>query len=521
MGHDTQLREIESPRLDSWKEIASFLHRDARTVRRWERERRLPVHRVPGGERSGVFAYVSELESWLHSSSTVADVAIVEESKDDAAEVDALQDSGAEDTAQESQQAVPLSAFQSLNSVETAFAALAPAEGAVSSPYSAATHAQISSRIRSYQAISLVLLLTVAIGISAGVIHYREHKAVKTAVHHPNAEAQDLYLRGRYYWNLRTEDGLNSAVDLFTQSIVNDPHYAEAYAGLADAYLLLRQYGHMSNAEAYPRALAAAKQAIALDDASPDAHRSIAFILRFWNWDMTAAEKEYKRAIELNPNDSLSHHWYATALLASNRYPEALAQIDMARRLEPQSVSVMADRGLILSEMDPGAGMLALQQAVDAQPSFPSTHLYLAEADLKLGKYGDFLTESRSAAELSHNAPLIAVLEAAEKTLATKGPKPMLRQLAGDFGPLAQRGTVPAYTTARLYGLADEPGQAMRYLRMSYDHHEPNFLNVADDQAFAQLRSSAEYNSLIARRDVALGSTKEPIARLDTPKFLQ
>jgi hypothetical protein len=168
-------------------------------------------------------------------------------------------------------------------------AATTPAFASLSSaPPQIALLAGAPSLLRHYRALALVVLLTAAAGISAAVVHYREHKPVAAIPHKPSAEAQDLYLRGRYYWNLRTEDGLNCAVDLFTQSIVNDPHYAAAYAGLADAYLLLRQYGHMPDTEAYPRALAAALQAIALDDSSPEAHRSLAFILRFWDWDIAA-----------------------------------------------------------------------------------------------------------------------------------------------------------------------------------------------------------------------------------------
>jgi tetratricopeptide (TPR) repeat protein len=516
MGHDPQLRETESPRLDSWKEIASFLHRDARTVRRWERDRHLPVHRVPGGERSGVFAYVAELENWLHASGPAAGSGPGSESADDPPSAPPqfeASGSAGSDVAVEAPRLAPLSAFNSLNSADGFLSADASAEYAAA--HAGRAHAPLPLR-RHYQAISLIVLLTVAIGISAAVARYQETRPVKTAVHRPNPEAQELYLRGRYYWNLRTEDGLNSALDLFTQSIVNDPLYAEAYAGLADAYLLLRQYGHMRDAEAYPRALAAARQAIALNDSSPEAHRSLAFILRFWNWDMAAAEKEYRRAIELNPNDSQSHHWYATALLSSNRYREALTQIDIARRLEPDSVSVLADRGLILSMMDARAGEIALKQAEEAQPGFLSTHIYLAGDDLRLEQYQGFLDESRTAAELSHNAAMVAVLDSAKQTLAARGAKPMLRELAAKSAPLADHGAASAYVTAKYFGLAGEPAEAMRYLRLACDHREPDFLNVEDDPAFAQLRSSAEYNTLISRRDVAMGG-KQPIARLDVP----
>lgn len=514
MGHDPQLREVESVRLDSWKEIASFLHRDARTVRRWERERQLPVHRVPGGERSGVFAYVAELERWLHAAETVPDA--VTETLANPEAVNSCPDTS-------------LSAFHSLNTFQTTFVAddteiqqytPATAEDFLpphTLPPDTALLAAASRHPRHYQAAALIFFLTIAIGISAAVVHYRENRPLKTIAHRPNPEAQELYLRGRYDWNLRTEEGLNSAVDLFTQSIVNDPHYAAAYAGLADSYLLLRQYGHMPNSEAFPRALAAARQAIALDDSSPEAHRSLAFALRFWKWDMTAAETEYRRAIALNPNESQSHHWYATALLSSGRTHEALAQIDIARTLEPQSLSVLADRGLILSSIDPNAGILALQQVEQAAPAFVSTHRYLAAAYLGVEDYRSFLAESRSVAEISHDSATLPILERAEKVLAAQGPKPMLRTMALDLAPLADNGSVPAYNVAQLFGLAGETAKAIRYLHMACERRDPGFLTVKNDAAFTPLRSSPEYITLIARRDVAYGSNKQPIARLDAP----
>ena len=544
MGHDSQFRDPRSARLDSWKEIAAFLHRDARTVRRWERERGLPVHRVPGGERSGVFAYVGELQSWLHTVEPVTDApasdtapAGLDPNIDRLRARSDSQYSGTGDSMGHAMTPISaseahVSAIHSLNTFDsTSLADPASPDDYGSSTRSvphllgisqgSAAMATSRSYQRHYQSAALVLLLTVAVGISAAVVHFRQQKQTSRMTHQPCAEAQDLYLRGRYYWNLRTEEGLNSAVDLFTQAIVNDPNYAAAYAGLADCYLLLRQYGHMQNSEAFPRALAAARQAVALDDASPEAHRSLAFILRFWDWDMTAAESEYRRAIELNPNDSQSHHWYATALLSSGRNREALAQIDLARSLEPQSVSVLADRGLILSLIDLHEGIQALQLAEQADPAFVSTHRYLSEAYLKVGDYAGFLAESRTAAQLSHDSAAVPILARAEKTLAARGAKPMLREMAVSWAPLADQGTYPAYNTAHLFSLAGDPAQALRYLRLSRDRRDPGFLNVENDSAFASLRSSPEYLNLLEQSDVSTGSNKQPVARLDTPELAE
>ena len=133
-------------------------------------------------------------------------------------------------------------------------------------------------------------------------------------LHAANREAEEFYLKGRYYWEKRTPDSLNKAVDSFTQAIVHDPSYAPAYVGLADCYNLLREYTVMPASEAYPRALAAAKKAVELDDRSSEAHASFAFASFFGMWDAATADREFRRALELNPSNAIAHHWYATYL---------------------------------------------------------------------------------------------------------------------------------------------------------------------------------------------------------------
>jgi len=465
-----------------------------------------------------VFAYVGELERWLHAAEP-ADEAKAAIAPKPAVALTPEPRSTADDQ--------PVSAFQSLNSLaaavalESAVSVPAPGDGRAGSIQpSTDSRPPVESllRIGSLQAASLLACLTLAIGIAAGVVRYQESRAQHPGIHIPTPAARELYLRGRYFWNLRTEAGLNRAVDLFTQSIVTDPQYAAAYAGLADSYILLRQYGSMPDSEAFPRALAAAKQAIALDDKSPDAHRSLAFILRFWSWDMAAAEVEYRRAIALNPGDSQSHHWYATALLSSGRTREALEQIDTARALEPQSVSVLADRGLILAAIDPHTGVAALEQAVQAEPNFRSTHRYLAGAYLRLGDYRGFLAESRAAASLGSDPALLPTLDRAQRTLASRGPGPMLRELADGYAKLVGGSTVSDYETAQIFSLAGEPEKALHYLQLACDRHEASFVGVEGDFAFAPLHTMPEYTTIALLRDVSFGNARRPVAQLDTQK---
>jgi tetratricopeptide (TPR) repeat protein len=171
---------------------------------------------------------------------------------------------------------------------------------------------------------------------------------IPPAAYRPNLEAEDLYLKGRYFWNKRTPEDLNKALDLFTQAIVRDPGYAQAYVGLADCYNLMREYSVMPPNEAYPRALAAAKKAVELDDNSAEAHNSLAFATFYWTWDAPTAEREFKRAIELNADYVAARHWYATFLMVTRRYPEAIREIEIARKLDPSSTPIVADKGFIL-----------------------------------------------------------------------------------------------------------------------------------------------------------------------------
>ncbi|MGA8026482.1 MAG: hypothetical protein WB992_05010 [Bryobacteraceae bacterium] len=180
---------------------------------------------------------------------------------------------------------------------------------------------------------------------ATGAILWREHAG---ADHHANLEARELYLKGRYYWSKRTPDDLNRAVDYFTQAIVKDPRDAEAYVGLADSYNLLSEYTAMPYQEAFKRAIAAAKTAIELDGNLPEAHNSLAFASFYGDWDAVTAEREFRRALELNPNDGTAHHWYATFLMSVGREREALAEIERSQALEPSSQSIVADKGLIL-----------------------------------------------------------------------------------------------------------------------------------------------------------------------------
>ena len=181
-----------------------------------------------------------------------------------------------------------------------------------------------------------------------------------------NMEAYDLYLQGRYYWNKRTEEGFNKAIEHFNQAIEKDPNYALAHAGLADSYIVRGNFSLLPPKEAYGKAREAAAKALELDDSLGEAHNALAAVKENYEWDWPGAEQEYKRAIELNPGYGTAHQWYGELLSGElGRHEEALAEIKRAQQLDPLSLVINAVHGKIL--MQAGQDDLAI-----ATPRTPS-----------------------------------------------------------------------------------------------------------------------------------------------------
>ena len=172
------------------------------------------------------------------------------------------------------------------------------------------------------------------------------HSAVGRAA--TSYEAYDLYLEGRYFWNQRTEAGFKQAIEYFEQAIAKDPNYAPAYAGLADTFGLVSTWYMAPQGEFMPKARAAALKALELDDSLAEAHTSLALVAENYDYDWRTAEKEFRRAIQLNPDYPTAHQWYAECLAWQGRFEEAFAEIERARRLDPMSLIIASDSSKIL-----------------------------------------------------------------------------------------------------------------------------------------------------------------------------
>lgn len=199
-------------------------------------------------------------------------------------------------------------------------------------------------------------------------------------------EAHDLYLKGLFFWNKRTNEGFQRAIDYFQQAIEKDPGYARAYAGLANSYSLLSAYGRAPADELMPKARAAAQRALRLDDHLPEAHTALALIVQNYDYDWQAAEREYRRAIELNPNYATAHQWYAEHLMWRGRFEDALRESERARQLDPLSLIISTDNGAILYFSRQYDRAVAQFSAVlEMDPNFERAHYLMVAAYAQQG----------------------------------------------------------------------------------------------------------------------------------------
>jgi tetratricopeptide (TPR) repeat protein len=312
--------------------------------------------------------------------------------------------------------------------------------------------------------------------------------------------AAAMYLKGRYYWNKRTPEDLQKAVDYFTQSIVADPGYAKAYVGLADCYGLLREFAAMPDNEAWPRALAAARKAVELDDSLAEAHGTLGFDLFYGLLDLKGGEREFKRAVELNPNYAEAHQWYATSLMSVGRFTEASDEMERARELQPASRSILSDQGLLLFYQGKSAQAIEqLRQVETAEPAFRSAHSYLSVIYFGQKDCKNYLLESRKAAEAAHDAAELAVVDAAEQGFAAGGWRGMLEARLRVQKKLASEGRYQQYFVAQSYALLGRKREALEYLDASCKKKELYMTILSVDPTLSSLHTEPVYRSLVGQ----------------------
>jgi tetratricopeptide (TPR) repeat protein len=311
-------------------------------------------------------------------------------------------------------------------------------------------------------------------------------------------EAYESYLKGRYFWNKRTAEGLKVARAYFDQAIEEDPKYAEAYSGLADTYALLGdwQYAAMTAKEALPKAKAAAIKALELDSALGEAHNSLAFCLDGFDWDFDSAGKEFRRAIELNPGYATAHHWYAWHLSLLARNEEAIAEMRKAESLDPLSLIINADLAeLLLMAHFYHESIQQSRKVIEMDPNFAFAHNQLGQAYLQNHMPGEAVAELKTAVQLSGGSP--TSLANLARAYVAFGNSSEAEKILSD---LKQRSN-PNYSyspeIAVIYVALGDRDQAMNWLEKGYeDRFNPGVLLRP---GFDALRSDPRFQNLVRR----------------------
>jgi TolB-like protein/DNA-binding winged helix-turn-helix (wHTH) protein/Tfp pilus assembly protein PilF len=311
-----------------------------------------------------------------------------------------------------------------------------------------------------------------------------------------NAQAYDNYLKGRYYWNKRTVQGLKEAINYFKQAISIDPSYAEAYSGLADTYALAGDWGYgiLPPSEAFPLAKAAANEALALNDRLAEAHTSLAFVLDLYYWDWDAAEKQYVIAINLNPGYAVAHEWNAWHLFVLGHTAEGMFEMRRAESLDPVSPIIrsnMAD-ALTVSHLFEES-VLQSRKTLALDPNFAVGHFHLAEALVQERQYEAAIAESQQAIDLSgHLAAFDANLAHA---YALSGRKAEALKIAKDMQSRVDLNPTANARIALIYVALGDLDQAMNWLNRAYDARfnpavliRPTFDPLRSDPRFRELQ---------------------------------
>lgn len=314
-----------------------------------------------------------------------------------------------------------------------------------------------------------------------------------------NSEAYQLYLKGRYYWNKRTPDAIKKGFEYFQDAIGKDPKYALAYVGVADSYIVELDGGFISPDEAIPKIKESADKALALDETLAEAHVSKASVYEYdWNW--TNAEREYKRAIELNPNYATAYHWYSIYLSEMGRMDEAIAAIKQALDLDPLSLIInqnYASRFIDARRWD--EAIEQLRKTVEMDPNFPGTYGAFGDAYVGKGMYAQALPAYKKEFDMVGNLATSTYLSETGRAFAMWGKSEEAEKILHQLQELSKSQYVSPVRIAVIYAPLGEKDQAFKLLQQAVRDRDMNVMSIKVEPAFDQIRSDPEYADLLRR----------------------
>jgi len=315
-----------------------------------------------------------------------------------------------------------------------------------------------------------------------------------TKHHTANTEAYQLYMRGRYFLNKSTEADFRKSIDYFQQAIDRDASYALAYAGLADSYVQLGFYGLMPMSESHPQAREAAMRALQIDDKLGEAHAALAIILTTYYWDWPEAEKQFKRAVELSPNDARGYNWYSQYLSFMGRHDEALSEAMRAQEIDPLSLFLNSNIGMVcFLARQYDQAISAAQKTLELEPDFPVAHMIMGLAYVQKGMYERGISELQKATAQPDSRALLAY------AFSAAGKRREARKLLDDLEQESKNRYVASAPVAIAYIGIGERDRAIELLEKAYEERLWEMAMLKTNPVFDPLRSDPRFERLMQR----------------------
>ncbi|PYX87217.1 MAG: hypothetical protein DMG68_12545 [Acidobacteria bacterium] len=320
-----------------------------------------------------------------------------------------------------------------------------------------------------------------------------QEKSNLASVRDVNPEAYEAYLMGRYFWNRRTPEAMNQARAYFERAISKDPTYAQPYAGIADSYNMLGNWGELPPAQAYTNAKLTAKKALELDPNVPEAMVAMAFANFLYDRDWSGADTGFKKAIEANPNYAPAHQWYAVYLIAKGDRKEALAEVAQAQLLDPLSLIIRSVGGWIdYLAHDYDAALEQCREAIAMDPDFYPAHLYMAQALEQKGLNPEAESEYHRALSISGGNRL--ALAHLGHLYGIEGKREQAERVILDMQKFPY---TPAAWIAMVYSGLGSKRDAIAWLKRAYNEHDPWLVLLNREPAYDSLRSDGAFKDLV------------------------
>ena len=313
-----------------------------------------------------------------------------------------------------------------------------------------------------------------------------------------NPEAYQLYLKGRFYWNKRTGGALKKSIDYFNQAIEKDSNFALAYAGLADSYVV--PANPLPPKENMPKGKAAALKALELDDTLAEAHTSLGRILAVYDWNWTGAEKEFKRAIELNPRYAVAHQWYGDFLTVTGRSNETIAEEKLAQELDPLSLIINFDLALAFYYAhDYDQAIEQIRKTLELDPNFPPAYQFLPAAYEEKGNYGEAIAESQRTFLVKGGSEWSFSMAGLGHVYAVSGQKREAQAVLDELKQFSEHQYIPATSVALIYAGLGDKNQAFAWLEKAYEEHSFQMAWLKVEPRWDTLRSDPRFVDLLRR----------------------